>query len=425
MVTEPMTLLALLLADASLHDSFTLTALAFNAYRGSTFITVSATAATLSATTDPSRQLRLLVESVTDHALYLLDVQGHVCSWNPGAERIKGYSAAEVMGTHFRRFHCPEDRDAGEPERSLLIASTEGRYASEGWRLRRDGSRFRASVVIEPVCEGDTLIGFVKMTRDITETYQAQSLLRDAQRALASTQQFEKVNRLSRGLAHEFNNLLTTIHNALDLIALRAPDDTSLQRLVGNAQAAADRGAFLTRQLLAFGAGQTLVRERLSLQTVLPQWLPRLREQFGTQHRCDVQLHAASAGDIFVDPAQLESALLNLVSNAVEAMPRGGCVQITLDTERRLDPQADRPTYRDYIALRVSDEGHGMSADVAAHASEPFFTTKDIGQGSGLGLSQVFGFVTQCGGFVDVSSAEGAGTTVSLLLPAMEFHAND
>jgi len=424
MVTERLTLTALLLACAHLHDSFTLTLLAFTSYRGSTFIAVPSATATLSASTDPSRQLRLLIESVTDHALYLLDVDGNVCSWNPGAERIKGYSAAEVLGTHFRRFHCPEDRDAGEPERSLAIASTEGRYASEGWRLRSDGSRFRASVVIEPVCEGATLLGFVKMTRDITESYQAQTLLRDAQRALVSTQQFEKVNRLSRGLAHEFNNLLTTIHNALDLIALRTAEDAAVQRLVGNAQAAADRGAFLTRQLLAFGAGQTLVRERLSLATALPQWLPRLRARFGDLYPVQATL-AEELADVFVDPAQLESALLNLASNAVEAMALGGKVRIDVEAERRLDPQADRPTYRDYVALRVSDEGRGMTADVAAHASEPFFTTKDIGQGSGLGLSQVFGFVTQCGGFVDVSSAEGAGTTVSMLLPAMEFHAND
>ena len=227
--------------------------------------------AKLNAQTDPHHQLKLLIESVSDHALYLIDTHGIVCSWNPGAERIKGYSAAEVIGTHFSRFHLPGERDAGEPERSLDIASREGRYASEGWRLRRDGNRFRASVVIEPVFEAEVLVGFVKVTRDITESYQAQTLLRDAQRALASTQQFEKVNLLSRGLAHEFNNLLTTIHNALDLIAVRVGEDPGTHRLIGNAQAAADRGALLTRQLLAFGAGQTLVRERINIAA----WLER------------------------------------------------------------------------------------------------------------------------------------------------------
>ena len=385
---------------------------------------VAAVPAQLSAQTDPSHQLKLLIESVSDHALYLIDLQGHVCSWNPGAERIKGYTAEEVIGTHFSRFHCPADRDAGEPDRSLDIAMREGRYACEGWRMRRDGSRFRASVVIEPVYEQDVLVGFVKVTRDITESYQAQTLLRDAQRALASTQQFEKVNRLSRGLAHEFNNLLTTIHNALDLIAMRCEEDPATTRIIGNAQAAANRGALLTRQLLAFGAGQTLVREHLHAG----EWLPGVFESLGHTLPAGtmLELHLdPGLPAILVDPAQLESAVHNLLGNACDAMPSGGTIHIIGQTERRLDPQAETPTYRRYVALRVKDEGHGMAPDVVARASEPFFTTKDIGQGSGLGLSQVFGFVTQCDGFVDVFSTEGGGTTVSLLLPAMETPAND
>ncbi|MBD8634258.1 PAS domain S-box protein [Stenotrophomonas sp. 169] len=378
----------------------------------------------LTSQTESSQQLKLLIESVTDHALYLLDTDGLVCSWNPGAERIKGYPADDVIGTHFSRFHCPTDRDAGEPGRSLDIAAREGRYAGEGWRLRSDGSRFRASVVIEPVFESEVLVGFVKVTRDITESYQAQVLLRDAQRALASTQQFEKVSQLSRGLAHEFNNLLTTIHNALDLIALRCDKDDTTERLIGNAQAAADRGALLTRQLLAFGAGQTLVRERVSTADWLQPALAALQQRCLAKHTLQLQVTRVLP-DVLLDPSQLEAALFNLVGNACDAMPEGGHICIIGDLERRLDPQADTPTYRDFVAIRVQDEGHGMAPDIAARASEPFFTTKDIGQGSGLGLSQVFGFITQCGGFVDVSSTEGGGTTVSLLLPALEVPAND
>lgn len=380
--------------------------------------------AKLTAQTDSSRQLKLLFESVSDHALYLIDTDGLVCSWNPGAQRIKGYSAEEVIGTHFGRFHCPVDRDAGEPERSLAIATREGRYACEGWRLRSDGSRFRASVVIEPVFEGEHLVGFVKVTRDITESYQAQTLLRDAQRALVSTQQFEKVNMLSRGLAHEFNNLLTTIHNALDLIAVRSAADQATMRLIDNAQAAANRGALLTRQLLAFGSGQTLVRERVEVAAWLDRILPALQSACRAGLVLVPQVRP-QLPDVLLDPAQLESTLHNLVRNACDAMPDGGSVCIIGEVERRLDPQADVPTYRNYVALRVLDDGHGMAPEIAARASEPFFTTKDIGQGSGLGLSQVFGFVTQCGGFVDVSSTEGGGTTVSLLLPALEVPAND
>ncbi|WP_428992990.1 PAS domain-containing protein, partial [Stenotrophomonas maltophilia] len=141
---------------------------------------MDAAASTTSVLTDPSRQLRLLIDSVRDHALYLLDPEGVVCSWNPGAERIKGYSADEVVGTHFSRFYLANDRDAGEPQRLLRLAAQHGHVASEGWRVRRDGSSFRASVVIEPVVEAGELLGFVKITRDITEQWQAQRLLRDA-----------------------------------------------------------------------------------------------------------------------------------------------------------------------------------------------------------------------------------------------------
>lgn len=228
--------------------------------------------------TDPSRQLRLLIDSVRDHALYLLDPDGMVCSWNPGAERIKGYSADEVVGTHFGRFYLAADREAGEPQRLLRHAAQHGHVASEGWRVRRDGSSFRASVVIEPVVEAGELLGFVKITRDITEQWQAQRLLRDAQRALRNTQQFETVGRLSRGLSHEFNNLLTTIGNALDLLSLRVSgDDARAAELLDAAQAATDRGALLTRQLLAFSTGQTLIREPLDINALVLQWLPDLQ----------------------------------------------------------------------------------------------------------------------------------------------------
>ncbi|MGF6417164.1 PAS domain S-box-containing protein [Stenotrophomonas sp. AN71] len=374
--------------------------------------------------TDPSRQLRLLIDSVRDHALYLLDPDGIVCSWNPGAQRIKGYSAEDVIGTHFGRFYLPADREAGEPQRLLRLASQQGQYASEGWRMRRDGSTFRASIVIEPVVESGELLGFVKITRDITEQWQAQRLLRDAQRALRHTQQFETVGRLSRGLSHEFNNLLTTIGNALDLLSLRVTADARATELLDAAQSATDRGALLTRQLLAFSTGQTLIREPLDLNALLVQWLPDLQRACPPQVVLEASL-APGLPEVSTDAMQLQTALANLVANAVEATLDGGRIQIGTTLEHRLDPDADTALQRGYVTLRVCDEGHGMAADIAERATEPFFTTKDIGKGSGLGLSQVFGFTTQSGGFVDVSTTPGVGTTVSLLLPALEDPAHD
>ena len=278
--------------------------------------------------TDPSRQLRLLIDSVRDHALYLLDPEGIVCSWNPGAERIKGYSADEVVGTHFSRFYLASDREAGEPQRLLRVAAQQGHVASEGWRVRRDGSSFRASVVIEPVVEAGELLGFVKITRDITEQWQAQRLLRDAQRALRNTQQFETVGRLSRGLSHEFNNLLTTIGNALDLLSLRVSgDDARAAELLDAAQAATDRGALLTRQLLAFSTGQTLIREPVDINTLVRQWLPDLQRACPPTVTLDAHL-TPGLPQVSTDAMQLQTHLANLVANDVEATTDGGRILI-------------------------------------------------------------------------------------------------
>jgi len=374
--------------------------------------------------TDTSRQLRLLIDSVRDHALYLLDPQGIVRSWNPGAERIKGYRADEVIGTHFSRFYLADEREAGEPQRLLHLAAQNGHVTSEGWRVRRDGSSFRASIVIEAVRENGELLGFVKITRDITEHWQAQRLLRDAQRALRQTQQFETVGRLSRGLSHEFNNLLTTVGNALDLLSMRLGSDARAAELLTTAQAATDRGALLTRQLLAFSTGQTLIRETLDINQQISEWLPGLRSACPPGVTVEAVL-APGLPLLSTDPLQLQTALANLVANAADATLDGGRVLVATALEHRLDPDADTALQRRYVTLSVCDEGHGMAPDIAERATEPFFTTKDIGKGSGLGLSQVFGFTTQSGGFVDVSTTPGVGTTVSLLLPAMEDPAHD
>ena len=331
--------------------------------------------------TDPSRQLRLLIDSVRDHALYLLDPDGKVCSWNPGAERIKGYSADEVVGTHFGRFYLAADRDAGEPLRLLRLAAQQGHVSSEGWRVRRDGSSFRASVVIEPVVEAGKLLGFVKITRDITEQWQAQRLLRDAQRALRNTQQFETVGRLSRGLSHEFNNLLTTIGNALDLLSLRVSgDDARAAELLDAAQSATDRGALLTRQLLAFSTGQTLIREPVDINALVQQWLPDLQRACPPSVALEVRF-TPDLPPVSTDAMQLQTALANLVANAVEATIDGGRILVGTALEHRLDPDADTTMQRGYVTLSVCDEGHGMAADIAERATEPFFTTKDIGKG--------------------------------------------
>jgi PAS domain S-box-containing protein len=368
---------------------------------------------------DDRLQLQLLIDHVSDHAIYLLDAQGCIRSWNRGCERVKGYSTEEVMGQHVRLFYAPDERASGTAEHTLAEAEQHGRYAGEGWRVRRSGECFRASEVIEAVRQDGALLGFVKVTQDVTERYHAQRLLQDAQRAREQLQQFEGVGRLTRGLAHEFNNLLTTIGNALDLISLQPGADARTRELTELAQAAADRGSLLTRQLLAFSADQTLVREPLQVARLFEQELPVLQRACPDNIRLRLEV-PFDLPRITTDGVQLHTAVLNLLLNSCEAMPQGGTITISATAEHRLAPDLANPTQRRYVAIAVTDQGNGMPPDVAERASEPFFTTKEVGKGSGLGLSQVFGFVSQCDGFVDVQTAPGRGTTVRLLLPALE-----
>ncbi|WOB27689.1 MULTISPECIES: PAS domain S-box protein [Xanthomonas] len=371
-----------------------------------------------------SRQCQLLVQSVSDYAIYMLDTGGYVRSWNPGGERIKGYSAAEVLGSHFSRFYLPEDAQRDEPMQNLDIARRQGRLAVEGWRVRKDGSRFWASVVIEPVLEFGVLVGFAKITRDVTDRHAAQHLLQQTQHALLQSQKVEALGRLTLGMAHDFNNLLTVMVTSLDLIALRAGDDARTRMLVETAQTAVDRGTLLTRQLLAFARGQRLVPERHAANAVVTRTLELLRRACPAGVVLSLDF-ADALPDVRVDPSQLEAALLNLVFNSCDAMPAGGAIAVITAVQQRVAPSAPHGATRSYVSIAVRDNGPGMSAQVAQCASEPFFTTKDVGKGSGLGLSQVYGFASQSGGFVDLETAPGCGTTVTLFLPAIEEAEHD
>src|SRR3954470_20449758 len=168
--------------------------------------------------TDEQR-FRLLVEAVTDYAIYMLDPHGTVTSWNAGAQRFKGYTPDEIIGEHFSRFYTEEDRQTDLPKRALATAAREGRFEQEGWRARKDGRRFWAHVVIDPIRdEHGTLIGFAKITRDITERKQAQEALEATRMALVQAQKMETVGQLSGGIAHDFNNLLAVVLGNLEIL---------------------------------------------------------------------------------------------------------------------------------------------------------------------------------------------------------------
>lgn len=367
---------------------------------------------------DESRQFALLVNSVTDYAIYMLDEHGVIRTWNPGGQRIKGYTADEVIGTNFSRFYLPDDAAAGVPQRNLRTAATEGRCIEDGWRVRQDGSRFLASVVIDPIWVDGVLVGYAKVTRDITERHDAQERLQQVQHSLLQAQKMEAIGKLTLGLAHDFNNLLTIIVNCLDLISVRVKDGPAA-KLIETALRAAERGALLSRQLLTFGRGQKLSPESLDVTAALRESRELLQRSAGDTVNVVFNLDD-DLPLVFVDKAQLEAAVLNLVCNSRDAMPNGGTITITARAQDTQDPASTSHAPEPHVCLTVEDDGEGIPPDKQARVFEPFFTTKPVGRGSGLGLSQVFGFTTQSGGFPQLSSVPGEGTRITLCFPIHE-----
>ena len=364
------------------------------------------------------QQFRLLVQGVTDYAIYLLSPAGEITSWNAGAARIKGYQQHEIVGQHFSRFYTEEDRAKGIPALTLALSARDGRAELEGWRVRKDGSRFWANVVVDAIRdESGTLIGFAKVTRDITERKEAAAALERANAALFQSQKMEAIGQLTGGVAHDFNNLLAVISNGLQV--LNAQSRTHLDtRMLDTMQRAVDRGASLTQQLLSFARQQPLKAELHDVNALIRAFEPVLHRAGQDSIRLEVDLTLGRT-TVSLDGARFEAALLNLVVNARDAMPEGGTIVIRTERRELTAGEVGGLAAGSYIRTAVSDTGTGMPPEVVARAFEPFFTTKELGKGTGLGLSQVYGFITQSGGEVVIRSVAGEGTTIDIYLPAV------
>jgi PAS domain S-box-containing protein len=379
------------------------------------------------ALSESERHFQLLVQAVKDYAIFMLDPQGRITTWNIGAERIKGYRAEEIVGEHFSRFYTDEDQREGVPMRSLRQAEVEGRFEAEGWRIRKDGSRFQANVVIDPIRD-DTgkLMGFAKVTRDVTERRLTQELLDQARERLLQSQKMEAIGQLTGGVAHDFNNLLTIVIGNLEtaqrhLGALTGGVAFRLKRSLDNAMRGAQRAATLTQRLLAFSRQQPLDPKPLDVNKFIAAEVEFLQRSLG--ETIEVQaVGSAGLWPVEVDAHQLGAALLNLAVNARDAMPNGG--KLTIETSNALlDQDYCRANPEvipgQYVMVAVSDNGTGMTKDVVDRAFEPFFSTKGVGQGTGLGLSQVYGFIKQSKGHIKLYSEAGEGTTVKIYLPRL------
>ena len=370
------------------------------------------------------QQFRLLVAGVTDYAVFMLDPKGIVSSWNAGAERIKGYSAQEIIGQHFSRFYTPEDRASGLPARALGIATDTGRFEAEGQRMRKDGSRFWANVVIDAIRgEQGKLIGFAKITRDVTERRETQLALERAQQQLAQAQKMEALGQLTGGVAHDFNNLLMIVSGHAQAMLRRLSNPKNVRALEA-IRAAAARGEALTRQLLTFSR-----RQPMDPKTVSPaQTVQAFRDVLASSAPANIDLKIEIADDIWpisIDIPEFELALVNLVVNARDAMPDGGTIVLSAANTALSGEETAERLAGAFVALTVADTGVGIQPEVLSKVFEPFFTTKSPDKGTGLGMSQAYGFAHQSGGAIAVASEPGRGTQVTIYLPRSDQPASD
>jgi two-component system cell cycle sensor histidine kinase/response regulator CckA len=360
---------------------------------------------------DRLRVLQHLVDSVTDYAIFVLDPTGHVATWSPGAQRIKGYEAAEIQGKHFSVFYTPEDRDAGHPEEILETLYRTGRFEEEGWRVRKNGERFWASIVITALRDGTGQItGLAKLTRDRTEQ-------REAQARLALSDRLLSVGTLAAGVAHEINNPLAVVMANMELLAEDlheiggASPSARLRSMLETVSGARD-GAERVRNIVR---GMKIFSRPNDAQPQLLE-LPHLLEVAVNMSFHEVRQKARLVRDyaptplVLADEARLVQVFINLIVNAAHAIPEGAVEK----NEIRLVTRSQGTQ----VIVEVQDTGSGIPPEVVGKIFDPFFTTKPVGVGTGLGLSIIHGILGGLGGTIAVTSRVGVGTTMRVELPA-------
>jgi PAS domain S-box-containing protein len=360
-------------------------------------------------------RMTAIVESSED-AIIAKNTEGIVTTWNRSAERIFGYTAVEMIGQPILRL-LPSDRS--DEETTILARLRQGEVVEhfETIRVRKDGTHINVSLTISPIRDANgNVIGASKIARDITDR-------RKLQHQLQQSQKMDAVGQLTGGVAHDFNNLLGIIIGNLDLLEREIGDNQVASQRVQVAQKAALRGSELTRRLLAFSSHENLSPSPNKLHHLIRNILEMTQRVIGPEIRIATNFDKAIS-KVVIDAAGFESALVNLMVNARDAMPKGG--SITIATHLR-QLNADYPPVRAgelkaglYACVSVSDTGEGMSKQTLERVFEPFFTTKPRGKGTGLGLAMVYGFVKQSNGTVRIYSEPGFGTTVNLYLPATE-----
>jgi PAS domain S-box-containing protein len=359
------------------------------------------------------RHFQMLIEGVADYAIFALDKEGHVASWNSGAQKVMGYTAEEIIGKNFGIFYRPDERRAGAPNRALELAVQRGKHEVEGWLIRKNGTPvFIIGSVSSVNDDTGNLIGFANILRDATERRDTHEKLVEAREQLAMAQKMEAIGKLTGGIAHDFNNLLMIIGGSAQIFSRLL--DPKLPKAIEAIQSAAKRGESLTRQLLTFSRHQPLNATVIDLNAAIRN----MRAMIESSLRGNIVYDENVGDDVWpvkVDLAELELAIVNIAVNARDAMPNGGTFSLfTSNVIANLEAGDDQA----FVAISCSDTGTGIPPNLLSKMFDPFFTTKEVGKGTGLGLSQVYGFAHQAGGTVKADSTVGRGTTITIYLPS-------
>jgi PAS domain S-box-containing protein len=366
-------------------------------------------------------RFRMMVEAVQDYAIFGLDPEGYVTTWNAGAQRLKGYTEREIVGKHFSTFYLAEDIAAGKPPRELEIAKAEGRVEDEGWRIRKDGSRFWANVVITAVHDqAGEVVGFTKVTRDMTERRLADQLLRErtreldetlmklrqAQESLVRREKLAILGQLASGVGHELRNPLGVMTNALYYLSAVMPDPPAkVSEYLGILRAQVDLSEKIVSDLLDFARVKPPQRQPVTLKEVVRTQLERVPQIDGVKVRIDIPENLPPA---LADQVQVGQVVLNLLTNAMQAI---GDDSGTIDVRARMRS--------DKLMLDVIDSGSGIKAENLDRIFEPLFTTKARGMGLGLAVSRALALAN--GGDITVRSREGEGAAFTLVLPVADL----
>ena len=375
----------------------------------------------LKAIQQSEERFRLLVESMQDYAIFMLDPEGRVTSWNTGAERIEGFQPEEIIGAQFARFYPAEDRAQGFPEEALRYAATNGRSEQEGWRVRKDGARFWANTVVSALLdERKNLVGFSVVTRDLTEKKRVEEVLRESEAKLRrQAQELEQqliasgrlvsLGVITASMAHEFNNPLGIVMGFTQQLLSEFEPNTPNHQALKIIDEETKRCQRIIQELLQYSRPKNADLCPTDVKQAIDKTMNMVANRLYKQK---IETRAMIADDlplIPADPQQLEQVLINLFLNAIDAMPKGG----KLDVEAALKPTRENTPS---VVITVIDSGSGIDQEDLAKIFQPFFSAKK-GKGIGLGLSISERIIKNHGGTIAVESMPGKGTTFRIHLP--------